>query len=221
MVRFGHAQRDRSTVARRRRRRTVSGSKFHANNPSEHPVPQMCDKAVLPVARPQNPCRWSTPRRCTNRCRRSDVTTTAIPATTPQPWTTRTTTSCRATSSTWSTSGIRSRTDVFVDADLGLYFEQGNRSALVAPDVLVAFGVQGGSRLSYKIWEEGKPPEIVVEVLSHRTWRKDLPRETGPVRGDRHRRVLVLRSAPSSATIRRSSYGASRTVGIGSTRETA
>ena len=66
------------------------------------------------------------------------------------------------------------RDDVFVDADLGLYFEQGNRSALVVPDVLVAFGVEGGSRMSYKIWEEGKPPDLVVEVLSHRTWRKDL-----------------------------------------------
>lgn len=66
------------------------------------------------------------------------------------------------------------RDDMFVDADLGLYFEQGNRSALVVPDVLVAFGVEGGSRMSYKIWEEGKPPDLVVEVLSHRTWRKDL-----------------------------------------------
>ena len=71
------------------------------------------------------------------------------------------------------------RTDVFADADLGLYFEQGNRSALAAPDVLVAFGVRGGSRMSYKIWEEGKPPDIVVEVLSHRTWRKDLRAKPG------------------------------------------
>ena len=72
-----------------------------------------------------------------------------------------------------------SRADVFVDADLGLYFEQGNRSALVAPDVLIAFGVDGGSRLSYKIWEEGKPPDVVVEVLSEKTWRKDLRAKPG------------------------------------------
>ncbi|MDE0177191.1 MAG: Uma2 family endonuclease [Gammaproteobacteria bacterium] len=71
------------------------------------------------------------------------------------------------------------RDDMFVDADLGLYFEQGNRSALVVPDVLVAFGVEGGSRMSYKIWEEGKPPDLVVEVLSHRTWRKDLRDKPG------------------------------------------
>ena len=71
------------------------------------------------------------------------------------------------------------RDDVFVDADLGLYFEQGNRSALVAPDVLVALGVEGGSRMSYKIWEEGKPPDLVVEVLSDRTWRKDLRAKPG------------------------------------------
>ena len=66
------------------------------------------------------------------------------------------------------------RIDMFVDADLGLYFEQGNRSALVAPDVLFAFGVEGGNRMSQKIWEEGKPPDLVVEVLSDKTWRKDL-----------------------------------------------
>lgn len=71
------------------------------------------------------------------------------------------------------------RDDIFVDADLGLHFEQGNRSALVAPDVLVAFGVEGGSRNSYKIWEEGKPPDLVVEVLSDRTWRKDLRTKPG------------------------------------------
>jgi len=71
------------------------------------------------------------------------------------------------------------RADVFVDADLGLYFEQGNRSALVAPDVLIAFGVDGGSRLSYKIWEERKPPDVVVEVLSEKTWRKDLRAKPG------------------------------------------
>ena len=71
------------------------------------------------------------------------------------------------------------RDDVFADADLGLYFEQGNRSALVAPDVLVAFGVEGGSRMSYKIWEEGKPPDLVVEVLSDMSWRKDLRAKPG------------------------------------------
>ncbi|MCY3837312.1 MAG: Uma2 family endonuclease [Gammaproteobacteria bacterium] len=71
------------------------------------------------------------------------------------------------------------RDDVFVDIDIGLYFEQGNRSALVAPDVLVALGVEGGSRNSYKIWEEGKPPDLVVEVLSDRTWRKDLRDKPG------------------------------------------
>ena len=77
--------------------------------------------------------------------------------------------------------GVRygDRDDVFVDADLGLYFEQGNRSALVAPDVLVALGVEGGSRNSYKIWEEDKPPDLVVEVLSDRTWRKDLRDKPG------------------------------------------
>ena len=38
----------------------------------------------------------------------------------------------------------------FVAADLGLFFERGNRSALVAPDLMVAFGAGGRDRGSYK-----------------------------------------------------------------------
>ena len=43
----------------------------------------------------------------------------------------------------------------------------------VEPDVLVAFGVGGHDRLSYVIWQEGKPPDFVLEVASVSTWRRD------------------------------------------------
>ena len=66
------------------------------------------------------------------------------------------------------------RGDVFVAADLGLFFEPGNRTALLVPDVLVAFGVDGEDRLSYKAWEEAGIPDFVLELLSPRTWQRDM-----------------------------------------------
>ena len=71
------------------------------------------------------------------------------------------------------------RAGVFVDADLGLFFEQGNRAALVVPDLLVALDVEEGSRWSYKLWQEPKPPDFVAEVLSKKSWRKDLEAKPG------------------------------------------
>lgn len=66
------------------------------------------------------------------------------------------------------------RNDVFVASDLGLFFERGNRRALLAPDVLVSFGVAQKPKNSYKAWEEGAVPDYVLELLSPRTWRRDV-----------------------------------------------
>ena len=66
------------------------------------------------------------------------------------------------------------REDVFAAADMGLYFERGNRRALVVPDAMVVFGVRDGPDLSYKLWEQPKIPDLVLEVLSKYTWRKDI-----------------------------------------------
>jgi len=66
------------------------------------------------------------------------------------------------------------RDDVFVASNLGLFFERGNRKALLAPDVLVSFGVAQKHKNSYKAWEEGAVPDYVLELLSPRTWRRDV-----------------------------------------------
>ena len=68
----------------------------------------------------------------------------------------------------------RDRDDVYPATDLGLYFEKGNRAAVVVPDLMVVFGARPHHRLSYKLWEEPKVPDFVAEVLSERTWRRDL-----------------------------------------------
>ena len=69
---------------------------------------------------------------------------------------------------------FRLRPEVCVGSDLGLFFERGNPAALLAPDLLITFGAMGrGDRLSYKVWEEGKVPDLCLEVLSPKTWRRD------------------------------------------------
>ena len=73
----------------------------------------------------------------------------------------------------------RERTDVYVSGDLLIYYEEGNRNVSVAPDTFVVFGVEDRMRMSYKVWEEGKGPDFVLEVASPNTWREDVERKPG------------------------------------------
>ena len=72
---------------------------------------------------------------------------------------------------------FRSRPDVYVAANLFIYYEEGNREAAVAPDVFVVLGVPNHDRHTYRLWEERKVPHFVLEVTSRRTWREDQGRK--------------------------------------------
>ena len=73
--------------------------------------------------------------------------------------------------------------DVLAAADLLLYYPDpdsppvadGARPPMksVAPDLFVSFGVPGGDRKSYVLWQEGKPPDFVLEVISESSQRRD------------------------------------------------
>ena len=74
---------------------------------------------------------------------------------------------------------FKHRDDVAVQADMFVYYPaEGEDGRLVrravAPDVFVSFGVPNRKRLSYVVWEEGKPPDFVLEILSRSTWRRDV-----------------------------------------------
>ena len=71
------------------------------------------------------------------------------------------------------------RDDVYVSGDLLIYYEEGNPRVSVAPDVFVVFGVEDRMRMNYKVWEEGKGPDFVLEVASPSTWREDVGRKRG------------------------------------------
>ncbi|WP_247215387.1 Uma2 family endonuclease [Synechococcus sp. C9] len=60
-----------------------------------------------------------------------------------------------------------------VFADQFFYYIEGNPRARVAPDVMVVFGIEPGMRRSYKLWEEGQAPGMIMEVTSEGTREMD------------------------------------------------
>ena len=61
-----------------------------------------------------------------------------------------------------------------VHSDLSTHYSEGDRGAVIVPDLFVAFrGEERSYRRSYKLWEDA-PPDFVLEVLSKKTWRKDV-----------------------------------------------
>ena len=72
---------------------------------------------------------------------------------------------------------FRDCADVLVAMELVVYYERGDKTACLQPDVLVVFGVGRGNRSSYKVWEEGKVPDFVLEVASPSTAGNDARRK--------------------------------------------
>ncbi|MBY0523843.1 MAG: Uma2 family endonuclease [Gemmataceae bacterium] len=63
---------------------------------------------------------------------------------------------------------------VYVWGNLLMYYEQGNRRRHVSPDVFVVKGVPKTIRDNYLIWEEGRAPDLVIELTSSSTRRNDV-----------------------------------------------
>ncbi|HEX7180456.1 MAG TPA: Uma2 family endonuclease [Thermoanaerobaculia bacterium] len=64
--------------------------------------------------------------------------------------------------------------DVYVAGNLLVYYVEGDPRFSVAPDVFVVKGVPSRDRDVYKLWEEGHPPSLVIEVTSNSTRHEDL-----------------------------------------------
>ena len=65
------------------------------------------------------------------------------------------------------------RKDVLVAMELVVYYQRGNNKARLQPDLQVVFGVGRGNRGSFRVWEEGKAPDFVLEVASPSTAEND------------------------------------------------
>ena len=68
---------------------------------------------------------------------------------------------------------FRNRSDVYVSGNLFIYYQQGNPQAVVAPDVFVVIGADSADRSTYRLWEEPKGPDFVLEITSRSTRRED------------------------------------------------
>ena len=72
---------------------------------------------------------------------------------------------------------FRNRDNVLVAMELLVYYEPGNNKVCLQPDLQVVFGVPRGNRSSYKVWEEGKVADFVLEVASPSTADRDARRK--------------------------------------------
>lgn len=69
---------------------------------------------------------------------------------------------------------FRDEPAIYVATDLLLYYVEGDPRRRVATDVFVVRGVGNHQRRIYKLWEENRPPDVVIELSSRQTWREDL-----------------------------------------------
>ncbi len=77
------------------------------------------------------------------------------------------------------------RTDASVLADMFLYYREGKPRRCVAPDVFLTLGVPDNRlRRTFRVWEEGKAPDLVIEVTSMKTLDDDLNRKFEIYRDD-------------------------------------
>ena len=68
---------------------------------------------------------------------------------------------------------FRGRDDLFIAAEMALYYEPAPKQRCLYPDLMVAFGVEGYERPVYKVWQEGRAPQFVLEVASRKTKDRD------------------------------------------------
>ena len=72
---------------------------------------------------------------------------------------------------------FRDRDRIYVSGDMFVYFKEGDPRSVVAPDVFVVIGAPNHTRVSYKLWEEPKAPDFVLEITSRSTRAEDQGRK--------------------------------------------
>jgi Uma2 family endonuclease len=68
------------------------------------------------------------------------------------------------------------REDVYVGADMVIYFSLAEEKThdFRGPDVFVVTGTKKREHKSWVVWQEGKGPDVIIEVLSDSTRRRDM-----------------------------------------------
>jgi Uma2 family endonuclease len=67
------------------------------------------------------------------------------------------------------------REDGFVSGNMFVYYSMAlfRNKDFKGPDFFVVLGVPKGERRSWVVWEEGKAPDVVIELLSESTAQAD------------------------------------------------
>lgn len=68
---------------------------------------------------------------------------------------------------------FQDRNDIYVAGNIFFYYEEGEPSEVVSPDVLVVIGAEKHKRRTYKLWDEPKAPDFILEITSNSTRSKD------------------------------------------------
>lgn len=63
--------------------------------------------------------------------------------------------------------------NVYVSGSLLIYYVEGDKRFSIVPDVFVVFGIAKETRDTYLLWKEGKGPDIVIEITSKTTRKRD------------------------------------------------
>ena len=66
------------------------------------------------------------------------------------------------------------RPEVYISGNIMMCDIEGPLRTAVSPDILVSFGIGQKDRRTYKVWEEGKVPDFVMEFSTKRTYQNDL-----------------------------------------------
>lgn len=64
--------------------------------------------------------------------------------------------------------------DVYVAGNMLMYYVKGDVTKCVSPDVFLVEGLSKEKRRTYKVWEEGRAPSLVIEVTSESSRSEDL-----------------------------------------------
>ena len=72
--------------------------------------------------------------------------------------------------------------DVCVSGNMLMYYAMKDAKKSLAPDVFVTFGIERKQRRIYRLWEEGKPPDFVLEFSSENTFKRGLRGQEGALR---------------------------------------
>ena len=61
-----------------------------------------------------------------------------------------------------------------MSGNLLIFYQANDKRKHVSPDVFVVKGIRDGLRPNYLVWEEGKAPDVVIELTSKTTRKEDL-----------------------------------------------